>query len=70
MAPEQLRADTMLVSLPADVFSWGMLSLEVSLRNLSSPSAIQNSLTKLLIITAGHRQNTMGERPTRLRRNR
>jgi hypothetical protein len=29
MAPEQLRAETMIVSLPADIFSWGMLSLEV-----------------------------------------
>ncbi|CCO30164.1 hypothetical protein BN14_04188 [Rhizoctonia solani AG-1 IB] len=30
MAPEQLRAETMIVSLPADIFSWGMLSLEVA----------------------------------------
>ncbi|CAE6411983.1 unnamed protein product [Rhizoctonia solani] len=29
MAPEQLRAESMIVSLPADIFSWGMLSLEV-----------------------------------------
>ncbi|CAE6411341.1 unnamed protein product [Rhizoctonia solani] len=31
MAPEQLRAESMIVSLPADIFSWGMLSLEVRL---------------------------------------
>ncbi|CAE6442936.1 unnamed protein product [Rhizoctonia solani] len=30
MAPEQLRAESMIVSLPADIFSWGMLSLEKS----------------------------------------
>ncbi|KAF8716362.1 peptidyl-tyrosine autophosphorylation, partial [Rhizoctonia solani] len=37
MAPEQLRAETMIVSLPADIFSWGMLSLEVGwFLNISS----------------------------------
>ncbi|CAE6335724.1 unnamed protein product [Rhizoctonia solani] len=29
MAPEQLIADTMMVSLSADIFSWGMLALEL-----------------------------------------
>ncbi|EUC54100.1 tyrosine kinase catalytic domain protein, partial [Rhizoctonia solani AG-3 Rhs1AP] len=29
MAPEQLIADDMTVSLAADIFSWGMLALEV-----------------------------------------
>ncbi|CAE6477658.1 unnamed protein product [Rhizoctonia solani] len=28
MAPEQLSAENMIVSLPADIFAWGMLALE------------------------------------------
>ncbi|KAG9092728.1 hypothetical protein FS749_015485 [Ceratobasidium sp. UAMH 11750] len=28
MAPEQLRAETVVVSLQADIFSWGVLTLE------------------------------------------
>ncbi|KAG8704858.1 hypothetical protein FRC08_002007 [Ceratobasidium sp. 394] len=28
MVPEQLRAEAMIISLGADIFSWGMLSLE------------------------------------------
>ncbi|CAE6518504.1 unnamed protein product [Rhizoctonia solani] len=38
MAPEQLISDPMIVSLSADIFSWGMLALEVSHRLISITS--------------------------------
>lgn len=40
MAPEQLLSNAMTVSLAADIFSWGMLALEVGETRLSGPETI------------------------------
>ncbi|KAG8708498.1 hypothetical protein FRC09_001218 [Ceratobasidium sp. 395] len=55
MAPEQLRADTMIVSLPADVFSWGMLSLELMTGTIPWSNVQQDSAIILKVAARGQR---------------
>ncbi|KAG8707046.1 hypothetical protein FRC08_000726 [Ceratobasidium sp. 394] len=55
MAPEQLRADTMIVSLPADIFSWGMLSLELMTGAIPWPDVQQDSAVILKVAARGQR---------------
>ncbi|KAG9081168.1 hypothetical protein FRC07_014608 [Ceratobasidium sp. 392] len=55
MAPEQLRADTMIVSLPADIFSWSMLSLELMTGTIPWPEVQQDSAVILKVAARGQR---------------
>ncbi|KAG8706575.1 hypothetical protein FRC11_008139 [Ceratobasidium sp. 423] len=59
MAPEQLEADTVVVSLSADIFSWGMLALE--LMTGSKPWAdVENEVAVIFWVIRGGRP----DRPT------
>ncbi|KAJ1300652.1 hypothetical protein OPQ81_002300 [Rhizoctonia solani] len=55
MAPEQLRAESMIVSLPADVFSWGMLSLELMTGSIPWRDVQQDSAVILKVAARGER---------------
>ncbi|CAE6358755.1 unnamed protein product [Rhizoctonia solani] len=55
MAPEQLRAETMIVSLPADIFSWGMLSLELMTGSIPWSEVQQDSAVILKVAARGQR---------------
>ncbi|KAH7333665.1 kinase-like domain-containing protein [Rhizoctonia solani] len=55
MAPEQLRAESMIVSLPADIFSWGMLSLELMTGSIPWPEVQQDSAVILKVAARGQR---------------
>ncbi|QRV85372.1 Tyrosine kinase family catalytic domain protein [Ceratobasidium sp. AG-Ba] len=55
MAPEQLRADSMVVSLPADIFSWGMLALELITGAIPWPDVQQDSAVILKVAAKGQR---------------
>ncbi|CUA71534.1 hypothetical protein RSOLAG22IIIB_04653 [Rhizoctonia solani] len=60
MAPEQLRAESMIVSLPADIFSWGMLSLELMTGSIPWSEVQQDSAVILKVAARGQRPS----RPT------
>ncbi|KAG9090896.1 hypothetical protein FRC06_000840, partial [Ceratobasidium sp. 370] len=55
MAPEQLRAETMVVSLEADIFSWGMLSLELITGTVPWPDVQQDSAVIIKVAVRGQR---------------
>ncbi|KAF8602199.1 kinase-like protein [Ceratobasidium sp. AG-I] len=60
MAPEQLRAETMIVSLPADIFSWGMLALELMSGTIPWPEVQQDSAVILKVAARGLRPERPG----------
>ncbi|CAE6437420.1 unnamed protein product [Rhizoctonia solani] len=55
MAPEQLRAESMIVSLPADIFSWGMLALELMTGSIPWSEVQQDSAVILKVAARGQR---------------
>ncbi|CAE6474977.1 unnamed protein product, partial [Rhizoctonia solani] len=57
MAPEQLSADTMIVSLSADIFSWGMLALELMTETLPWSTQVQNDCSAIAKVLNGTRPN-------------
>ncbi|CAE6506399.1 unnamed protein product [Rhizoctonia solani] len=59
MAPEQLREDVMFVSLPADVYSWGMLALELMTGTVPW-SEIENDYQVIQRVLRGDRPQPRG----------
>lgn len=60
MAPEQLLSPTMMVSLSADIFSWGMLSLELISGSAPWPEVQQEAVVVINVAI----RNQRPDRPT------